>query len=72
MVDAQAGVADPGVPEVVPEGVDAFVRVKCAQGVGPALRDELVKGGAPLWPKQRVVDPALRIVDVELGRRDEL
>ena len=56
MVDAQAGVADPCVPEVVPKGVDAFVGVKRAQSVGPALRNEFMKGGAHLRAEQGIVE----------------
>src|SRR5262245_44353935 len=67
---AQAGVAGPRVPEIIPEGVDALVRVKSAQCVGPALRDELMKRGARLRAEQRIVEPALRFVDVEFGRHD--
>ncbi len=37
MVDAQAGIPAPGVTEIIPEGVDAFLRVQRAQRIGPAL-----------------------------------
>ena len=37
MIDAQAGIAAIGVPEIVPEGVDDLARVQRAQRVGPAL-----------------------------------
>ena len=41
VVDAETGVARPGIPEVFPKGVDALVWVNGAQGVGPALRDQV-------------------------------
>src|SRR3954465_11885060 len=67
VVDAQSGVARPGISDVVPKGVDALVWVKCAQSVGPALRNEIAEDSAHLRSEQGVVDPALRLVDVELG-----
>ena len=70
VVDAQAGVARVGVPEIVPERVDPLAGMQRAQRVGPALRDKPAKGFAHLGAEQRVVDPALRLVDVELGRHD--
>jgi hypothetical protein len=40
------------------------------QPVGPALRDQEAIGGAHLRPEQGVIDPALRRVNVEIGRHD--
>ena len=70
MVDPQAGIARVGVPEIVPEGVDRLVRMERAQRVGPALVEQPEEGRAHLGREQRVVEPALGLVDVELGRHD--
>ena len=45
-----------------------LVRMHGAQRVGPALRQQALEGGARLGAEQRIVDPALGLVDVELGR----
>src|SRR5215212_9959782 len=70
MIEPQAGVAAPRVPEVIPEGIDPLVRMECAYSVGPALIDEAAEGEPDLGAKERVVNPALRLVDVEFGRHD--
>jgi len=70
MIDAQAGVAGKGVPEIFPERVDPLIGMQGPQRVGPALRDKAAIGVAHLRPKQRVIDPSLRRVDVEIGRHD--
>ena len=56
VIDAQAGVAGKGVPEIFPERVDPLIRVEDPQRVGPALRDKAAIGVAHLRPKQRVID----------------
>ena len=70
MVNAQTRVASVRVPKVIPEGVDALVRMQAAQGVGPALGKKAAERVAHLGPKQRVVQPAFWLVDVKLGRHD--
>ena len=70
MIDAQPGIAGKGVPEIFPEGVDPLIGMQGSQRVGPALRDKAAIGVAHLRPKQRVIDPSLRRVDVEIGRHD--
>src|SRR5215218_5888209 len=70
MIEPQAGVAAPGVPEVIPEGIDPFVRMERAYSVGPALIDEAAIGKPDLGAEERVIDPTLRLVDVEFGRHD--
>src|SRR5215212_9373927 len=70
MIEPQAGVAAPCVPEVIPEGIDPFVRMERAYSVGPALIDEAAIGEPDLGAEERVVNPALRLVDVEFGRHD--
>jgi hypothetical protein len=62
MIDAKAGVALERVAQVLPERVDAFGRMHCANRVDPALRDQPAKSFAHLGPEQRVVYPALRRV----------
>lgn len=57
MIDAKARVPDPRIPEIIPEGVDPFTRMKRAQRIGPALREQTVKGFPHLGTEQRVVDP---------------
>jgi hypothetical protein len=37
MVDPQSRIAGIGVPEIIPEGIDAFVRMQGSQRIGPAL-----------------------------------
>src|ERR1700689_465347 len=68
MIDAQAGVASEIVSEVVPESVDALVRMQLAHGVGPALSDQVRKGLARFGTKERVIHPAFRLVNIKLGR----
>jgi hypothetical protein len=68
VINAQPGVARPRIPEIIPEGVDAFARVKRPHCIGPALGDELVVGIADLRTKQCVVQPSLRLIDVKVSR----
>ena len=70
MVDAQAGVARPGVSKRFPERVNALVGVQGAEGVGPALRDEAVECGAHLWAEESIAEPALGRINIKLGRHD--
>jgi len=67
VIDAQAGVAGKGFPEIFPERVDPLVGMQRAQRVGPTLRDQAAIGVAHLRPEQGIIDPALRRIDVELG-----
>lgn len=55
VIDPQAGVSRPSIPEVIPEGVDRLVRVKMTDGVDPALTQELAIGGAAFWLHQGIV-----------------
>ena len=68
MIDAQAGVAPEIVSKVVPESVDALVRMQLAHGIGPALSDHVSKGLSRLGTKERVFHPALRLININLGR----
>ena len=68
MIDAQPGVAGKGISEIFPEGVDPLVGMQRPQRVGPALRDQALIGVTHLGPEQRVIDPALRRINIEIGR----
>jgi hypothetical protein len=39
MIDPKARIPGPGVPEVVPEGVNALIRMERAECIGPPLSD---------------------------------
>src|ERR1700736_4663784 len=62
VIDAQTRIASVRVTEVVPESVDAFVRMKHANRVYPTLREQPVIGRSCLWPEQRVVYPTFGFV----------
>src|SRR5271155_6158777 len=68
MIDAQASIAAEVVSEVIPESVDALVRMQLAQGVGPALSDQVGKGLSRFGAEERVVHPAFRLVNIDLSR----
>ena len=70
VVDAQTGVPLPALAEVIPERVDALLRVQLAQRVGPALREQAPVALAALGLQQRVLEPRARVVDVEVRRHD--
>ena len=53
-----------GVPKVIPEGIDPFVRMERAYSVGPALIDEAAIGKPDLGAEERVIDPTLRLIRV--------
>jgi len=57
VVDAQAGVSLPVLPEVIPEGVNLFVRKLRADRIGPALREEAFIAFARFGLQQRVFSP---------------
>lgn len=57
VVDPQTGVARLGLPEIGPEGPGRIVREALAQGVGPALVEQALEGGAALGLEQGVGFP---------------
>lgn len=70
VVDAQAGVATPSIPKVIPEGVNALARMQRAYGIGPALANQRVKRHFHFRAEQRIVAPALGLVNIQIGRHD--
>ena len=68
VIDAQAGIARIGIPEIVEEGVDRLVRMVGPQRVGPALLQQPKERRTDLGREQRVLGPALGLVDVPFGR----
>src|SRR6516165_7892843 len=67
MIDAQPGIALIGVTKVVPERIDLRVRVLRANRIRPSLPQQLRVGFAHLDAEERIVHPALRLVDIALG-----
>jgi hypothetical protein len=67
MVDTKAGVSGPRVSVVVPEGVDALTWMERPQRIGPASRDQTMERLSDFGPEQRVIDPALGLMNVQLG-----
>lgn len=70
MIDPEPGIAPERVPEIVPEGIDRLARVNGSQCVGPPLLDETGICSTHLGGEERVVEPSLRFVDIQLGRHD--
>lgn len=70
MVDPEASIAGVSVPEIIPESIDRLVRVNGAQGVGPALRQEPEIVGLGFRREQGIVEPTLRLIDVQIGGHD--
>lgn len=68
VIEPQARVSSPGIPKVVPEGVDHLIWMLMTDGIGPALCGQFSKRRADFRPEQRVVFPTLRLVHVEIGR----
>src|SRR5580692_579454 len=70
MIDAQPGVAPKCIPKIVPESIDVRIRMHGAQAVDPTLPAQSRECVAHLDPKQRIVHPSLRLIDIALGRND--
>src|SRR5579862_2335458 len=68
MIDTQARIARIVVSEIVPKGVDALLRMQLAQRVSPAHRDQIGERAPNLRKEERILNPVLRLVDVNLGR----
>ena len=48
--------------------MDAFARMKRPHCISPALSEQAMEGPANLGPKQRIIDPALRFINIKIGR----
>jgi hypothetical protein len=70
MVNPYSGISCVSVPKIIPERIDRFVWVELSDGVGPALREQLLVGGPRLREKQGIIDPALGLVGVEFRADD--
>ena len=55
MVDTQPGIFLPVLTEIVPEGIDRFVRKLGAQGIGPALSQQALIARAAFRLQQRIL-----------------
>src|SRR5688572_13958297 len=58
------------IAEIIPEGIDALVRIQCAYRIGPPLLQQALVCLAAFRLEQRVAAPGLRIVDVEVRGHD--
>jgi hypothetical protein len=70
MIEAEAGVARPAIPHVIPEGVDALIRVELPDGVDPALAEQPLEHGAGFRLHEGVLLVGGCRVDVRVGRDD--
>jgi hypothetical protein len=59
VIDPQPRISRKRIPEILPEGVDALIRMKLPDGIGPSLRHELPVRFAHLRSEQGVVHPSL-------------
>jgi hypothetical protein len=67
VVDPKARVPRPCVSEVVPESVDGLAGMKRPHRISPALREQTTERLTDLGPEQRIIDPALRPINIEFG-----
>src|SRR5712691_550862 len=70
MINAQPGIAPPGISEIVPKGIDALARVQLTHRIGPAPSDEASEGVPHLGTEERIIKPALWLIDVKIGRHN--
>src|SRR5436190_2154320 len=70
VVEPQACVARPAVSHVVPERIDALIRMQRANGVGPTLLEQTRKRGTTLRLHQRILLVRPGGIDVALRRHD--
>lgn len=61
VIEPQPGVSAPGIPQVIPECIDGLVGVQRADGVEPALADQIVEGAANLGEEECVPAPTLSL-----------
>ncbi len=70
MIQAKTCVSPIGIPEIVPERVDAFSRMKLPDSIRPALPDQLAEGLTRFDAEECIVLPPLRLVDIKLSWHD--
>jgi hypothetical protein len=70
VVDADAVVLLPGAGLIIPERIDAVRLCRGADGIREAEIGERAKACPSLRQEERVADPQLRIMDVDLGGDD--
>lgn len=68
MIDAQPGISCKRISKIIPEGVDGLVGMERTERVGPTLFEQPEIGCARFGSEESVVEPALGLVDVEIGR----
>jgi hypothetical protein len=72
MIDPEPSVTSVCVSKIIPELINALVRAKRPQRVGPALVNESAVGVPDFRAEQCVVQPALRLLDIKIGRHDDV
>lgn len=70
MIQPQVGVSFPGMAQIVPEGVGGVIGMPGGNGIGPALLEQPLIGFADLRQEQRVVTPAVGVIDIAFGGDD--
>lgn len=70
MVDPESSIPRECISEIFPEGIDPLVGLEVSQSIRPTLRDKLRIGRSHFWPKESVVAPSIRSVDVQVCRHD--
>src|SRR5882724_11914612 len=70
MIDPKSGIASEGIPQILPKRINAFARIKLADGINTTLVGKTPIGGAHFWPKEGIIPPALRSINVKVRRND--
>lgn len=67
VVDPKASILAEGVSEIVPECVYSVIGIEVPDRIGPSLLGQSAVRVPDLYPKQRVIAPPLRLVDIQLS-----
>src|ERR1700692_4628779 len=70
MIDAQPRILLPVLTEIIPEGVDTFVLIASAHGIGPSLSKQALIALAAFRLQQRILQPRTGVVNILIGRND--
>jgi hypothetical protein len=70
MVDSQPCIPAPCVSEVIPKRVDSLVRMQLTDCIHPTQLDETAKGVTHLRSEERVIQPALWFINIQVSRHD--